>query len=422
MPNLNETPATSGLLAPASGAQDLEPATQPEIAFVLELGKALQTFGVSAPTLEAALGRVAVRLGLESAFYATPTGFLASLRKAGHHSKTYLQRIEAGQSDLEQLTRLEELVDLVVLGKLDVHEARAYLKERLAHPPQFGPWRVAGAYGLASFGMARVLGGGWREMLLGAFLGLLVGCLMFALQRRRSLRRLAPLAGGLVSALGSAFLAQWLPGSSQTVLALTGIIVLIPGLSLLVSMQELGTGHLVSGTARMAGTVLVFLLLGFGMGLGQRLAGTLAMPTDPLPLPAWTLPPALAAVVLSFMIIFQSRWSNFGWTLAVSALGWTMAVLGTHLLGPEAGAGLGALVLGAASNFHGRLARRPAMVLLLPAIMLLLPGSIGFRSLTLLLHQQTLAGLEAGFHAFFVSAALMLGLLVANATVPRRSF
>jgi len=62
------------------------------------------------------------------------------------------------------------------------------------------------------------------------------------------------------------------------------------------------------------------------------------------------------------------------------------------------------------------------MVLLLPALMLLLPGAIGFRSLTLLLHQQTLAGLEAGFHALFVSVALMLGLLVANATVPRRSF
>ena len=54
--------------------------------------------------------------------------------------------------------------------------------------------------------------------------------------------------------------------------------------------------------------------------------------------------------------------------------------------------------------------------------MLILPGILGFRSLTLLLHQQTLAGLEAAFHVMFVSVALMLGLLVANATVPRRSF
>ncbi len=399
-----------------------ELSSHPEVAFVLALGRALQTYGVSAPTLEQALGRVAERLGLEGALYATPTGFLASLRKEGHHGKTYLQRIEAGLSDLDKLSQVEALVDLVVEGHLDVQEAQSHLAGILASPPRYGPWRVVGAYGLAAFGMARVLGGGWREMLLGTLVGLLVGTMVLTIQRRRSLGRLAPLVGGLISAFGSALLATLVPGSSQTVLALTGIIVLIPGLGLLVSMQELGTGHLVSGTARLAGTVLVFLLLGFGVGLGQRLAGSLAIPSDPAPLPLWTLLPALGVVVLSFMVIFQSRLANFGWTLIASALAWCVSLAGTHTLGPEAGAGLGALVLGAACNIYGRRARRPAMVLLLPALMLLLPGAIGFRSLTLLLHQQTLAGLEAGFHALFVSVALMLGLLVANATVPRRSF
>lgn len=394
----------------------------PEVAFLLELGRALQTFGVSAPTLERALTRVARQLGLEGALYATPTGFLASFRKEGQHSKTYLQRIEAGQSNLDRLTKVEELVDLVVEGSLAVHEARRQLAERLASPPRFGPWRVVAAHGLAAFGMARVLGGGWREMSLGALVGLLVGSMTLALQRYRSLGRLAPLAGGLIASLASALLAALVPGSSQTVLALTGIIVLIPGLSLLVSMQELGTGHLVSGTARLAGTALVFLLLGFGVGLGQRLAGPWIVHVDPTPLAPWTLVASLPMVVLSFMVVFQSRLANYGWTFVASLLGWFVALLGTALLGPEGGAGLGALVLGSACNLYGRWARRPAMVLLLPSLMLILPGTIGFRSLTLLLHQQTLAGLEAGFHALFVSVALMLGLLVANATVPRRRF
>ena len=394
----------------------------PEVAFVLELGRALQTFGASAPTLEKALLRVAERLGLEGALYATPTGFLASLRKEGHHSRTYLQRIEAGQSDLEKLTRVEELVDLVIDGELDAPSARAHLARLLDGPPHFGPGKVAAAYGLASVGMARVLGGGWREMLIGTFVGLMVGAVVLSLGSRRSLRRLAPLFGGLASALGSALLARLLPGSSETVLALTGIVVLIPGLGMLVAMQELGTGHLVSGTARLTGTGLVFLLLGFGIGLGQRLAGSLALHSEPLPLPAWTLLPALPVVVFSFMIIFQSRLSNFGWTLAIGVAGWCVSILGSVALGPEAGAGLSALVLGAACNLYGRRARRPANVILLPALMLVLPGVLGFRSLTLLLHQQTLAGLEAGFHALFVSVSLMLGLLVANATMSRRSF
>ena len=409
-------------LEAGSSAMPQGPGDDPEVAFVLELGRALQTFGVSAPTLEKALGRVARRLGLEGALYATPTGFLGSFRKPGHHSRTYLQRIEAGMSDLDKLTRVEELVDLAGNGQLDVHAAREHLTAVLDGPSRFGRWAVLGAYGLASSSMARVLGGGWREVLLGIPVGCLVGLMVLFLQRWRTLGRLAPLAGGLVSALGSALLATLVRGSSETVLALAGIVVLIPGLSLLVSTQELGTGHYVSGTARLAGTTLVFLLLGFGIGLGQRLAGSLAIHIEPIPLPGWTLLPSLPLVLLSFMVIFQSRLANFGWTLVAGLAGWSVSLAGSLALGPEAGAGLGALVLGAACNLYGRWARRPAMVILLPSLMLILPGILGFRSLTLLLHQQTLAGLEAAFHVMFVSVALMLGLLVANATVPRRSF
>lgn len=396
----------------------------PEVAFVLELGRALQTFGVSAPTLEKALGRVAGRLGLEGALYATPTGFLASLRKEGHHSKTYLQRIEAGESNLEKLADVEGTVDLVLDGRMNVAQAREYLAWLMVKPRRYAPSRVIGAYGLASGGMARIFGGGWREMLLGAALGLLVGLAVQATQTRRSLERLTPLLGGIVSAVGGALLVGLLPGSSQSVLVLSGLIVLVPGLGLLVAMQELGTGNLVSGTARLAGTGLVFLLLAFGVGLGQRLGGAWlgGPPMEPMPLPGWTLAPVLALLPLSFLVVFQGRMQDYGWTLAASLLAWGLATLGTRFLGPEAGAGVAAWGLGTACNIYARRARRPSAVLLLPALLIVLPGSLGFRGLTMLLHQQTLQGLQAGFQAMVVTLALMLGLLVANATTARRSF
>jgi len=402
---------------------DPTPSSHPEVAFVLELGRALQTFGVSAATLETALGRVADHLGLEGALYATPTGFLASLRKEGHHSKTYLQRIEAGESNLEKLAEAEGLVDLVLQGEVDVAGARARLAALKARPNRYGTTRVIGAFGLSGLGVARCFEGGWREMLLGALLGLLVGLAVTSLQRRHNLNRLTPLLGGLVSAAGAALLAGLLSPASQAILILCGIIVLVPGLGLLVSMQELGTGNLVSGTARLAGTGLVFVLLAFGVGLGQRMVGTLQPPPmDPVPLPAWTLVPALALTALSFLVVFQGRMEDYGWTLAATVLGWGAARIGTQMLGPEAGAGLAALVLGSACNLWARRTRRPGATLLLPSLMLILPGSLGFRSLTLMLHQQPLEGLQAGFQAMVVTIALMLGLLLANATVSRRSF
>jgi uncharacterized membrane protein YjjP (DUF1212 family) len=378
----------------------------PEVAFVLELGYSMQAFGASATTLEKALGRVAQHLELEGAVFATPTGFLASLRKEGLHSKTYLMRLNTGWSSLEKLADVEALVDLVLSGQLDAAAARQHLAALSARPPRFGFWLKVGAHGLAAMGMACIFGGGWREVLLGAGVGLLVGF------------------GGLLSALAGGLIGRWLPSVSYTILVVSGIIGLLPGLGLLVSMQELGTGNLVSGTARMAGTGLVFILLAFGVGLGQQLGASWlpVVPTLPLALPLWTVAPAIAMVALGFLVIFQGRPADYGWTLVASALAWATAHLAAQALGPVAGAGIAALVLGAACNTYARRTRRPGAVLQLPSLMLILPGSLGVHSLTLMMQKQTLDGLQAGFQSVAVTVALMVGLLLANAMVPRRTF
>ena len=151
------------------------------------------------------------------------------------------------------------------------------------------------------------------------------------------------------------------------------------------------------------------------------------MPAGPrvLALPArlaLAAPVRLALVALAFLVVFQGRLADYGWTLAATVVAWGAARIGAEALGPVAGAGLAALVLGALCNVYARRARRPGATLLLPSLMLILPGSLGFRSLTLMLHQQTLDGLQAGVQSLIVTVALMLGLLLANATVSRRSF
>jgi uncharacterized membrane protein YjjP (DUF1212 family) len=396
----------------------------PEVAFVLELGRTMQAFGVSASTLENALGRVAQHLGLEGAVFATPTGFLASLRKEGHHSKTYLMRVDAGRSSLEKLAEAESMVDLVLADRLDVETARERLAALSARPARFGFWVKVSGHGMAAMGMANIFGGGWREVLLGAAVGLLVGLAVHLALARPHLARLAPLLGGLLSSLAGGLIGWWLPSASYPILALSGVISLLPGLGLLVSMQELGTGNLVSGTARMAGTGLVFVLLAFGVGLGQQLGASWlpVNPAEPLALPGWTVVPAIAVVALGYLVIFQGRLVDYGWTLGASALAWTAAHLAAHFLGPVAGAGIAALALGAGCNHYARTTRRPGAVLLLPSLMLILPGSLGLHSLTMMMQRQTLEGLQAGFQSLAVTVALMLGLLMANAMVPRRTF
>jgi uncharacterized membrane protein YjjB (DUF3815 family) len=63
---------------------------------------------------------------------------------------------------------------------------------------------------------------------------------------------------------------------------------------------------------------------------------------------------------------------------------------------------------------------KPSAVATVPGIMLLVPGSIGFRSLFSLMERNVLSGVEAAFTTTVVASALVAGLLVSSILVPPR--
>ncbi|MFP2902117.1 threonine/serine exporter family protein, partial [Corallococcus sp. 4LFB] len=80
----------------------------------------------------------------------------------------------------------------------------------------------------------------------------------------------------------------------------------------------------------------------------------------------------------------------------------------------------GALLLGVGSNALARLRNRPAVTTVVPGLMLLVPGSVGFRSLASLLERDVVAGVDTAFSMLMVAVALAAGLLSANAIMPSR--
>jgi uncharacterized membrane protein YjjB (DUF3815 family) len=55
-----------------------------------------------------------------------------------------------------------------------------------------------------------------------------------------------------------------------------------------------------------------------------------------------------------------------------------------------------------------------------PAVLLLVPGSLGFAGMSELLGKNTLSGVETLFAMFVVAIAIVAGLLVSAAIVPPR--
>lgn len=396
--------------------------TRKIVDLVIELGRALHRHGAPAHRLEGVLSAVAERLGCPGQFFTTPTAIFASFGERSQARTTLVRMPAGGDVDLGRLGELYDWVALVDAGRLDLEEAQRRLDQIVHAPPRFSLGATAAALALASTGAARFFGGGLHDLGAAASIGLALALLTTAAKRGRLGAGLLPALAGLTASLIAASWAAMLPPVSVYVATVAGLIVMMPGLTLTTAMTEISTGHLVSGTTRLTGAAMLLFSLGFGVALGTHLAQvTFGIPAmaEPMALPEWTEWLALATAPLAFGVLFGARFRDFGWIFVASIIGFAGARGGAAMLGPQLGAFLGATLVGIVSNLRARWWRAPATVPQVPGIMLLVPGSVGFRSFSSLLAQDVVSGVDAAFSMVLVAMALVTGLLVANALVPR---
>jgi uncharacterized membrane protein YjjB (DUF3815 family) len=80
----------------------------------------------------------------------------------------------------------------------------------------------------------------------------------------------------------------------------------------------------------------------------------------------------------------------------------------------------GGLLLGASSNVFARVFNRPGALIREPGIILLVPGSIGFRTLNFVFERDVMLGLDTGITLMTLLVALVAGLLFGDLLVPPR--
>ena len=389
---------------------------------MLRLGKALHSNGYAAHRLEEILSAVAQQMRLEAQFFSTPTAISAAFGPQDDQ-RTFLIRVEPGGVDLGKMATLDRVTLRVLRGDLTPAEGSAMIDAIGAAPHRYGPAVTTLGFTIASAGAARFLGGGPVEIVVAAVIGGVIGMLSLVIGRSIAAGRVfEPLAAfvAVVLAQGAAHLVA---PHAVFIAILAGLIVLIPGLTLTVAMNELATRHLASGTARLSAAVMVFLAIIFGVALGdglmERLLGTTPV-LEPPSMPVWTELVALAVAPLGFAILLRAEPDDLGWIALAGWLAFIGSRAGAVLLDPNLGSFVGALVVGVASNVYALLRDRPSQITLVPGVLLLVPGSIGFRSLASLLDREVLLGMETAFTMTLVASGIVAGLLIANIVVPRR--
>lgn len=410
------TPAHGNPLPPGLSNAD------PRVAFVLNLGRALHTSGYTAPRLEEALSLASDRLGLVGQFFSTPTSIMASFGPQDDQ-RTFMIRVEPGDSDLGKLARVDQVTRDVLGGRLTPAEGTAAIAGIESMRPAYGTVLTTIAFGVASGSAARFLGGGAWEAVVGLMIGLVIGLLALETGSHPTLGRIfEPVAAFTASAIAALAATAGVP-VSVLLATLAGVIVLIPGLTITNAITELSTRHLASGTARLMGALVLLLGIAFGIALGTKVVSLSfgAVPIfDPAPLPGWTLWVAMLITPLAFVVLLRAEPRDAGWIILAGALAFEGAQLGAQWLGPQLGAFGGALLTGIGSQWYARFTDRPSQITLVPGLLLLVPGSIGLRSLTSMMDRDVLLGVEGAFQMGLIAVSLAAGILIARVVSPRR--
>ncbi len=388
--------------------------------FLRDLGLALHQSGAAAHELEHWLQQVGRQLGVGVEAYAVLTFLALNVRDPAGGQKTEMLRLPAYDYNMARLIELQALCR-EIRGTADLPSYRQRLAAIVAAPPPWGGWRFAALGFLLSASLAVLLRGGLGEILCGG----LIGAVFVSLHRLCGrVPRLAPAVPVLLCALAAILaqgLAHGLPLPSPLIAAVAGVALLLPGFTLTVAMSELATQNYLAGTGRLVGALILLFLMGAGLAIGSALTVALWPAAASLPvdvLPGWAIWPAVAVLGVSLLAVVQAPWSALPVSVGGCLLAWAAYSFFGAALGEVFAAFAAAFCVAAAGHVYARISGRPAVLVQIPGLITLVPGSMGFRGLHALIGHDSLAGIGLLTDMLLTGALLAVGLLLADNLLP----
>lgn len=384
--------------------------------FLKAMGQALHISGAPAHDLEKRLVAIGAKLGVRVEGFAVLTFLGLTVAAPNGERQVEMLRLPPYDYNMARLIELEALCREMT----DPDQIRHYtqrLAEIMQQPP---PWTglplIAQGF-LLSASVAVLLRGGWVEMLCGGLIGLLFIAAFVRLNKIKGLGPALPVILCALAAMLAQGLGTLLPQQSPFISAVAGVVLLLPGFTLTVAMSELATQNFLAGTGRLAGAFMLLFLMGAGLVIGTQIslellpAHTLGTVTQ---LPGWAVWLAIAALGVSLLGVIQAPLSAAFVSAGACLLAWAVYSLVGAALGNIVGAFAGSLAVASAGHLYGYLVHRPAVLVQIPGLITLVPGSMGFRGLHALIEQDSVTGIKLITDMVLTGAVLAVGLLLAD--------
>ncbi len=388
--------------------------TKVRIQLIIEFAKTLHLLGTPAHRLENTVKEAGRALGISVSVFSVPTSIMLSFGSP-EEMRTAIIRVDPGFINLALLNKVDDLLEDILQEDINPEELIEELKTIQTSPSGWGIWGTLCGYCFAGAAASRFFGGGISEIIVAMFAGLLVGFIMLIPMHKPDRAPLADLLAACIATFFAWTMTIFLPNLQPAIVVLASLVVLLPGLTTTLAINELATRNLASGSARLMLALMGFVALTIGSIIGETVASALPIADTgiALPLPQWTLFPALVLSGIALSILFSAKVKDVVWIIATDTLGFIVARESSEELGAVLGVSLGAFAVGIAGNLYRRIIDAPAATLIVPGIMILVPGGIGFQSVEQLF-ETTTYNIGLIVTVFTIAGGLVAGLLTAN--------
>lgn len=393
-----------------------------KLQFLSLIGRLLHEYGTNALRWEAALSSLVKSFGLKGDFSSAPTNLILSLEI---NDETFVRqiRVNPGEVNIHKLNEVDEIATKVFNKTMTIQDGIKALKMIDTSSNLHNDLILALAFCMTSSSLSIILGGSLNDFFVSFFNGMILGGCFLFIKKYSRFSDVFEIAVSILSTLSLFILSTTSIVFNFQITLIASLIVIIPGLSITVAMSELATKNLASGTARLMGALVDLFKISFGVLVGYKIGINFISPVHDyytLTLPIWTTIPAIIFAAISFNIIFQARYRDFIWILVSVTLALGGAKFYSFFFDPIFTVFLSAFSIRIYSNLFANIKDRPSMTVLLPGIICLVPGSVGFKGLNLLMQEDLLMGLTGSIQMFVLAITIVAGLLFANIILPPR--
>lgn len=382
--------------------------------FIVQLGKALHTYGVPSYKSQQYLTKISALKGIKGSFMDTPTWINYVFYEEDDHTYNHVECVPPGELNLGALSRIVEITDLVLNDELSFEEAQKNIEDLKHAPSAYGKLVELGSYMVSAGTFSIILDTNWTSAITASMLGAVVYGLTLLARKSRYIRSTLESLAAFIVTIFTCLLSQYFDQINISMTILASIIIFIPGLAITTALEEITSKSLVSGTAKLFDALVSLFKQFFGVVMGLAILPLFIEVKQTQithDIANWVDYPAIFLLALSLLPVFKVRPKDL---LLGVITGFTCFYMTTlfDFAGILVSIFIGTLTAASTSKLFSKLAKTPRLVYLIPGLIMLVPGSKAFIGLsTVFLDSSVNSGSNMGEQVLYIFMGIIGGLI-----------